>query len=177
MWRIASRVSGVLALAALLGGCGLTQRVADSTRETAHGLFYKQIRVLHLDLSGRASLNTGFEEMSALSVPTQVRVYQLRTRKALEKASYADLLKGSDQALGADLLEQRLLVVMPEQGARLSMPMHPQARYVAVVALFRFPEPHAGTWRLLLDRDDLDPDEPRTIEIGDNHLSLRAQEG
>ncbi|MDR0277386.1 MAG: type VI secretion system lipoprotein TssJ [Paucimonas sp.] len=177
MWRTTSKVSVVVALAALLGGCGLFQRVADGTRETAHGVFYKQVKVLHLDFSGRAALNSGFENMNALSVPTLVRVYQLRDGKALGKSGYDELLDAGDRLFGANLLDQRTLMVAPEQGAQLSMPMHQDARHVAVVALFRFPEPHAGTWRLLLDRDDLDPDRARTIEVGDNHLSLRGLEG
>ncbi|MEE1925808.1 type VI secretion system lipoprotein TssJ [Pseudomonas sp. 148P] len=176
MWRTVSRASAMM-LAVSLGGCGLFQSVADSTRETTHAVFYKQVKTLHLDFSGRSALNTDFQEMNLLSVPALVRVYQLRDRKALDKASYEELLDGSQQMLGADLLDQRALVVTPEQGAQLSMPLHREAKHVAVVALFRFPEPQAGTWRLVLQRDDLDPDRARLVELGDNHLSLRPQEG
>ncbi|MER2300088.1 MAG: type VI secretion system lipoprotein TssJ, partial [Pseudomonas sp.] len=31
------------------------------------------------------------------------------------------------------------------------------------------------TWRLVLDRDDLDPDQARVIELGDNRLTLRPR--
>lgn len=176
MWCTAFKLSGVVALAALLSACGLFQSVAESTRETTRSVFYKQVRTLHLDLSGRSSVNTDFDEMNALSVPTLVRVYQLRERKALDKASYDELLDDSGKLLGADLLDQRALVVTPEQGARLDMPLHREARYVAVVALFRFPEPDTDSWRLLLERNDLEPDRARVIELGDNHLSLRPLE-
>jgi type VI secretion system protein VasD len=30
-----------------------------------------------------------------------------------------------------------------------------------------------NNWRLTLTRDDLDPDRPRVIELGDNRLTLR----
>ncbi|MNG40105.1 Type VI secretion lipoprotein [compost metagenome] len=53
----------------------------------------------------------------------------------------------------------------------MNVPMDPRARYVAVVGLFR--EPDAGTWRLTLTRDELDPDRARVIELGDNRLTLR----
>ncbi|MFJ4376039.1 type VI secretion system lipoprotein TssJ [Pseudomonas japonica] len=173
MWRTVSRIPAMLALATLLGGCGLVQSVSDGTRDTARAVFYKQVKTLHLDISGRSALNTDLEDMNALSVPTLVRVYQLRGRKALDKAEYDELLNDGDAVLGSEVLEQRALMVSPEQGARLSQALHQDARYVAVVALFRYPEKHANTWRLVLERDDLDPDAPRTLELGDNHLSLR----
>jgi len=173
MWRTVSSITGVLALTTLLGGCGLLQSVGDGTRDTARAVFYKQVRTLHLDISGRAALNTDLADMNTLSVPTLVRVYQLSGRKRLDRAGYQQLLDDGDQVLGAELLEQRALMVNPEQGVRLNQALHRDARYVAVVALFRHPEPQANTWRLVLERDDLDPDAPRTLELGDNHLSLR----
>lgn len=173
MWRTVSRTSGVVALTAVLGGCGLVQSISDETRSTAHTLFYKQVKTLHLDLRGRAAMNNDLQEMSGLSVPTLVRVYQLRERKSLDKASYEELLVDSQGTLGADLLEHRSLMLMPGQGVQFNQPMHQDARYVAVIALFRHPEAEANTWRQVLDRQDLDPDRARTLELGDNHLTLR----
>jgi type VI secretion system protein VasD len=40
--------------------------------------------------------------------------------------------------------------------------------------LFRHPDVQRNTWRLTLNRDDLDPDRARVIELGDNQLTLRA---
>jgi type VI secretion system protein VasD len=64
-------------------------------------------------------------------------------------------------------------VVKPGAGAQLSVPMDPQARVVALVALFRSPDAQLDTWRLMLTRDDLDPDRARLIEMRDNQLTLR----
>ncbi|WP_166366858.1 type VI secretion system lipoprotein TssJ [Pseudomonas akapageensis] len=163
----------VVALGALLGGCGLTQTVGDSTTSTAQAIFYKQVKTLHLDFSGRAAMNTDAADMSALSVPTLVRVYQLRDSKAWEKATYDTLLADGDRVLDADLLDQRALVVKPEEGAQLNVPMAKGAQFVAVVALFRDPETPMTPWRLTLAREDLEPDRARVIELGDNRLTLR----
>ena len=165
----------LLALAAfglLLGGCGLTQRVADGTGAFAHSLFYKQVKVLHLDLSARTALNTDSRDMSALSVSTLLRVYQLRDRKIADKASYEDLLRDGDAVLAADLLEQHAVLIKPGKGAQLNVPLVAEAKYIAVVGLFRSPEAAPGNWRLVLAREELDPDRPRTLELGDNVLSL-----
>ncbi|MDL2424852.1 type VI secretion system lipoprotein TssJ, partial [Pseudomonas sp. BAgro211] len=88
-----------------------------------HAIFYKQVKVLHLDFTGRPALNTDKRDMNGLSVSTLVRVYQLRDRKALDKASYQQLLGEGEQALAADLLDERRLVVKPEEGAQLNVPM------------------------------------------------------
>ena len=52
------------------------------------------------------------------------------------------------------------------------MPMDEDAHFVAVVGLFNRPDQKENRWRLVLTRDELDPDTPRTIELGDGWLSL-----
>ncbi|WP_433735863.1 type VI secretion system lipoprotein TssJ [Pseudomonas putida] len=163
----------IAALSALLTGCGLTQSVTESTASTAHGIFYKQVKTLHLDISSRVAMNTQATEMSGLSVPTLVRVYQLRSNKSVEKASYDNLLSEDDRVLSSDLLDTRTVVVKPGEGAQLSVPMDKDAQVVTVVALFRQPDAELNTWRLTLTRDDLNPDRARVIELGDNRLTLR----
>ena len=177
MSRIVSSFLLVGLLGAALGGCGLVQSVTDTTRSTAQAIFYKQVRTLHLDFTARAALNTEQTDMRALSVPTMVRVYQLRDRTRLEAASYEGLLEDGETVLGEDLLDARRVVVKPEAGVRLDVPMDEQAQFVAVVALFRVPDTRQNNWRLVLARSELDPDRPRVIELGDNRLSVRELEG
>lgn len=156
-----------------LGGCGVTQTVTDASTSTARAIFYKQVTTLHLDFSGRAAINTDATDMNALSVPTLVRVYQLRDGKAVEKASYDNFLSHDDRVLSADLLDKRAVVVKPGEGAQLSVPLDKDTRFVSVVALFRLPDNQMNTWRVTLAREELDPDLARVIELGDNRLTLR----
>ncbi len=160
-------------LGTLVGGCGLYQSVGDTSTSIARSIFYKQVKTLHLDFSGRAAINTDDQGMSALSVPTLVRVYQLRDGKAFGKVSYDSLLSDSHTMLDTDLLDERAVLVRPGEGAQLSVPMDEAAQVVAVAALFRQPDMTANTWRLVLTRDDLDPDRPRLVELADNRLTLR----
>ncbi|WP_122769843.1 type VI secretion system lipoprotein TssJ [Pseudomonas viridiflava] len=161
------------ALALPLAGCGLVQTVTDSMASTTRTVFYTQIKTLHLDFSSRTALNTDTGDMNALSLPTLVRVYQTRDSKAIERASYEDLLGDDDQLLGAALLDKRSVLVKPEEGAQLNVPLVKDAQFVTVVALFRSPDTDMNTWRLTLTHDDLDPDRARVIELGDNRLVLR----
>lgn len=167
------QAGAVVLSALLLAGCGLTQSVADGTVSVTKSIFYKQIKTLHLDFNAREALNTDSNDMSALSVPTMVRVYQLRDSKAFEQLDYQSLLVDGDASLKTDLLSSREVVVKPGTGALLNMPMEKEAKFVAVVGLFRMPDTQKNSWRLVIDREDLLPDDPRVIELGNNALSLK----
>jgi type VI secretion system protein VasD len=173
MSRTVFNLMMLAAFALPLGGCGLAQTVADGTASTAKAIFYKQVKTLHLDFSARTALNTDATDMRALSVPTLVRVYQLRDDKAVALATYEGLLDDDERLLASTLLDKRSLVVKPEEGAQLNVPMHKDAQFVTLVALFRDPDSRQNTWRLTLTRDDLEPDRARVIELGDNRLTLR----
>ncbi|VVQ17339.1 hypothetical protein PS938_04405 [Pseudomonas fluorescens] len=173
MSRTVFNLLQVVVLGALLGGCGLTQAVSDATSSTAKAIFYKQVKTLHLDFTGRAALNTDATDMSGLSLPTVVRVYQLRDNKIMDKATYDSVLSDADNLLRADLLGQRATVVKPGEGAQLDVLLNKDAQFVTVVALFRTPDTQKNTWRLTLSREDLDPDRARVIELGNNRLTLQ----
>ncbi len=74
--------------------------------------------------------------------------------------------------LETDLLATRDVVVKPGGDTNLDMPMEDEAQFVAVVGLFRHPDMVKNTWKQVLKREDLDPDKPRILEAGNNHLTL-----
>jgi type VI secretion system protein VasD len=80
----------VIAASVLMSACGAWQAASDSTANAYHSLFFRQVKVLNVDLTTRASLNPD-EAMRPTSVA--VRVYQLKDRKRFDEASYDDLLK------------------------------------------------------------------------------------
>jgi len=160
-------------LAFSLTGCGVTQSVADGTKSVYTAVFYKKIKVLHLDFTAREALNTDSRENNSLSEPVVVRVYQLKDRKTFDKTVYQQLLKDGETILQADLLATRDVVVKLGGDANLNMPMEEGAQFVAVVGLFRHPDMVNNTWKQVLKREDLDPDKPRILEAGNNHLVLQ----
>ena len=85
---------------------------------------------------------------------------------------YQQLLKEGDTVLQADLLTSRDAIVKPGGDVSLDMPMEADARFVAVAGLFRHPDTINNSWKLVLSREDLDPDKPRIIEAGDRALTL-----
>lgn len=159
-------------LALSLTGCGLTQSVTDGTGSVVQSLFYKKIKVLHLDFTAREALNTDARESNSLSEPLVVRVYQLKDHKIFDKTVYQQLLKDGDTVLKAELLTSRDVVIKPGGDATLDMPMEQDAKFVAVVGLFRHPDMDKNSWKRVLEREELDPDKPRVIEVGNNSLTL-----
>ena len=139
-------------LAFSLTGCGITQGITDGTK-----------------------LNTDSRESNSLSEPVVVRVYQLKDRKIFDKTVYQQLLKDGETILKADLLASRDVVVKPGGDVSLDMPMEEEAHFVAVVGLFRHPDMVNNTWKQVLRREDLDPDKPRILEAGNNHLTLQPR--
>ena len=51
--------------------------------------------------------------------------------------------------------------------------MEKTAQFVTVIGLYRQPDRKRGAWKKVLSREELDPDEPRTIEARDNTLNLK----
>ncbi|WP_242502701.1 type VI secretion system lipoprotein TssJ [Serratia sp. 1D1416] len=160
-------------LAFSLTGCGVAQSVTDGTKSAFTAVFYKKIKVLRLDFTAREALNTDARESHSLSEPVVVRVYQLKDRKTFDKTLYQQLLKDGETILKADLLATRDVVVKPGGDANLDMPMEENARFVAVAGLFRHPDMLDNGWKQVLKREDLDPDKPRILEAGNNHLRLQ----
>ncbi|AMX08884.1 type VI secretion protein [Enterobacter asburiae] len=102
-----------------------------------------------------------------------VRVYQLKDRKTFDKTVYQQLLQDDASILKDDMLASRNIVVKPGGDASLDMPMEEEAQFVAVVGLFRHPDMTNDTWKQVIKRSDLDPDKPRILEAGENHLTLQ----
>ena len=136
-------------------------------------MFYKKIKVLHLDFTAREALNTDSRESNSLSEPVVIRIYQLKDRKTFDKTVYQQLLIDGETILKADLLASRDVVVKPGGDATLNMPMEADTQFVAVVGLFRHPDMVNNTWKLVIAREELDPDKPRILEAGNNHLTLQ----
>lgn len=160
------------AFSLLASGCGLTQSVKQGTSSLASAMFSTSVDTLRLDFYSRARLNPSATEMNDLSLPTLVRVYQLRDSAVVGNATYESVSGESAAVLNVSALDERTLVLQPGKGASLDMPLHPDAQSVAVIALVRQPDTEANTWRLLLDREALHPDRSRTIELSENRLTL-----
>ncbi|MCE9994302.1 type VI secretion system lipoprotein TssJ [Enterobacter asburiae] len=166
--------SPLIALAAgitlMLAGCGLTQKVTDSTVAVTKSIFYKQVKTLHLDIRAREAVNSN---AGGVALSTVVRIYQLKDNKTFNTTDYPSLFKADSQALKADLVVEKDIRLQPGGAVMVDMPLDENAQYVAVAGMFISPDQENDTWRVVLSRDDLDPDKARVIEAGNNRLTLK----
>jgi type VI secretion lipoprotein, VC_A0113 family len=155
----------------ILAGCGLTQSVTDGTVAVTKSIFYKQVKTLHLDIRAREAVN---RNAGGVALSTVVRIYQLKDRKTFDNTDYPSLFKDDSQAIKADLVAEKDVHLQPGGTVMVDMPMEASAQYVAVAGMFMSPDQVNNTWRVVLSRDDLDPDKARVIDAGNNRLTLKA---
>nr|WP_041735041.1 type VI secretion system lipoprotein TssJ [Paraburkholderia atlantica] len=155
-----------IASVALLSACGAWQAVSDASSSAYHAVFFKQIKVLDVDLSAREALNP---DDAGRATSVAVRVYQLKARKMFDGASYEDLLKNDRTVLARDLQASMASVLNPGASASLSQPMQADTEYVAVVAFYRNPGSGDG-WKYVIEKKKLDADKPLKISLMDQFL-------
>jgi type VI secretion system protein VasD len=71
----------------------VTQSVTDGTKSAFNAVFYKKIKVLHLDFTAREALNTDSRENNSLSEPVVVRFTSSKTAKPLIRRSISNCFR------------------------------------------------------------------------------------
>ncbi|AWV03417.1 type VI secretion system lipoprotein TssJ [Burkholderia sp. JP2-270] len=163
--------AATVAAAVLLSGCGAWQSVSDASSSAYRAVFFRQVKVLNVDLTARAALNPD-EAGRATSVA--VRVYQLKDRTVFDEATYEDLLKHDRIVLAPDLQADMSTVVNPGASSSLSQPMQRETKYVAIVALYRVPGAQ-GDWKRVIEKKKLNPDKPLRMELSLNGLQVTGE--
>ncbi|MBD2781772.1 type VI secretion system lipoprotein TssJ [Xenorhabdus szentirmaii] len=162
-------LTALLLAATSITGCGLTQKIGDGTVEVTKSIFYKQVKTLHLDVQAREGTNLNDK---GIALSTVVRVYQLKDRKTFDITDYPSMFNDDNNELHADLLIQKDLRIRPGESYSLDMPMEKETKYVAVAAMFHTPDLEKNNWRVVIPKDELDPDKARQIELIDQQIHL-----
>lgn len=94
-------------------------------------------------------------DVSGRPLSVVVHVYQLKESGEFSKLTFDTLASGRPLAelLGKDLLEVSEVMLVPGSEESRSDKIHPEARHVGIVALFRQPDQHY--WRVLVDADQV----------------------
>ncbi|KML60486.1 type VI secretion protein [Burkholderia cepacia] len=159
-------VVSIAASVVLLSACGAWQSVSDASSSAYHAVFFKQVKVLNVDLSAREALNP---DDAGRATSVVVRVYQLKDRKMFDGASYEDLLKNDRIVLAQDMQASVASVLNPGASASLTQPMQADTKYVAIVAFYRNPGNGDG-WKYVIDKKKLNADKPLKLELVDQLL-------
>lgn len=153
-----------------IAGCGLTQTISDGTVSLTKSIFYKQIKILHLDFTAREALNTD-DNGSSLSVI--VRVFQLKSADTFNDSDYLSLFNQNDDVLTSSLLAQKDLRIRPGESISFDMAMEKETEFVAIAIMFHTPDETKNNWRIVIPKNELDPDKARKIVLAENTLTLQ----
>lgn len=170
---IAIKFSVITGIASVITGCGLTQKISEGTVSLTKSIFYKEIKTLHLDFFAREAVN---KNAQGIALSTVVRIYQLKDRKAFDSANYQSLFVEDSIVVKADLLAQKDVRIRPGESVTLDIPLETETQYIAVAGMFISPEQTEDSWRVVLGREELDPDKARIIELKAQGLALLTQE-
>lgn len=105
--------------------------------------------MVHVDLVSSSGLNP---DRKGDPLPVVVRVYQLNDKGAFESATFNQLWKNDEGVLGKTLLTRNEVILNPASKDEVELDKHEQAKYVAVVAVFRHPVDRK--WRALRELSD-----------------------
>lgn len=83
------------------------------------------------------------------SLPTLVRLLQLKASGKLEAADYGAVYRGDKEALAEDLLQADELVLSPGERVQKRLGRDKGAKVLGVVGVFR--RPSGGTWRRIVE--------------------------
>jgi type VI secretion system protein VasD len=150
-----------VAVSLSLCACGAWQSVSDTSTSAYQAVFHKRVKILNVDLNGRASLNP---DEANRPVSVAVRIYQLKDRKSFDGASYDDLLKNERAVLSADLQDTAGVVVNPGSAASVSQPLRADTEYIAIVGFFRSPK-NDRDWRRVVPTKSLSASSPLRFDL------------
>jgi len=85
------------------------------------------------------------EDDEARSLPTIIRIYQLKSPNSLENAQFEDIWKKDKETLGEDLLQKDEVVMYPDRITKKEFTRDPKANVVAAVVIVRHPS--GISWR------------------------------
>lgn len=145
-----------------LTGCGLTQIVSDGTSNVAKSIFYKQIKVVHLDFTARDALNT---DDNGLPLSTIVRIYQLKNIDNFNYSDYSTLFANDNEALKSELVAQKDIRIRPGESISVDMPMEEDTKFVAIAAMFHTPDLITNDWRVVIPKNNYSQRLPVTSSL------------
>ncbi len=102
--------------------------------------------MVNIGLNSNESLNP---DRKGDPLPVVIRVYQLNDKGAFQSATFNQIWKNDESILGNTLLSRNEIILNPSSKDEVEVDRHADAKYLAVVAIFR--NPIERKWRDLQD--------------------------
>jgi type VI secretion system VasD/TssJ family lipoprotein len=127
-------VASFLAVPLLCGSCGPIRMPCDPGQNA----------LLVVQTSSRVNLAE-----DGRSLPTIVRIYQLKSIAKFENAEFEELWRKDKETLGEDMLSVDDLTVYPVQTVRRLFKRNPKATHLVAMAIYR--QPAGISWRVVYE--------------------------
>ncbi len=127
-------IAGLAAAPLLWGSCGPLRMPCDPGQNAS----------LVVQTSSRVNLAE-----DGRSLPTIVRIYQLKSIAKFENAEFEQLWKKDKETLGEDMLQVDDLTIYPVQTIRRLFKRDPKATHIVAMAIFR--QPAGISWRVVYE--------------------------
>jgi len=101
--------------------------------------------------------------------PLQLRIYELKTPGAFDRADFFTLYEQEKTALGADLLAQDQLLIKPGEVQRLERTLQAETGYIGFLAAYR--DIDQAQWRAVVA---VPPNKTTTIKVDLERLGIIA---
>ncbi len=147
----------------LTGGCGSKPLPSASTPPTPP---LSPTRIV-VELAAAADLNPNPLNQPS---PLQLRIYELKTPGAFDRADFFTLYEQEKTALGADLLVQDQRLIKPGEVRRLERTLQAEAHYLGFLAAYR--DIDQAQWRAIVA---VSPNQTTTIKVNLHRLGLVAR--
>ncbi|WP_408005413.1 type VI secretion system lipoprotein TssJ [Pseudomonas huanghezhanensis] len=142
------------AMALLLAGCGITDRVGKRVDDTWAGdMLFGDTEKVILTSDGGNQLNP---DDSGKPLSVVLRVYQLTSLERFASIDADSLWEDPKKALGNTLLDNREITLLPGMGQIDQWPLNTATGYVGVAAFFRTDE--KSRWKVAFDANSLRKD-------------------
>lgn len=152
-----------------LSGCGLTQKVSDGAIGVTKAIFYKQIKIAHLDFVAREALNTND---NGITLSTIIRIYQLNNADSFNSSDYTTLFTGDRETLKSTLIAQKDIRIRPGESIAIDMPMEDGTEFIAIAVMFNHPDLITNNWRVVIPKKHLLVDTPHRLVLSEQSVIL-----
>lgn len=122
--------------------------------------------IFQVSLAVAANVNP---DMRGRASPIVARLFELKSLAAFQSADYLSLSDRDKESLGNDLVAKEELVLQPGENRKFTRELHPDTRFVAVVAGYRDIE--RSRWRASVPVP-LNEITPVTISVQERDISI-----
>ena len=159
MYKKSGKLISIIVSLLIFTGCGVQKIIKEYVGIGLANIHLRPANMMNVDDNGNP-------------LPTIVRIYQLKSKYKMEKADFKTIWRNDKETLDDDLLEKQEITVYPGKNRKIAIEKKENARYIAIVAIFRKPDTETNQWKQIIEFESWIIGS-QNIEIGIEKNSLK----